>query len=204
MKKLLILTLAICFFQLNANAQRVVHAHYITYYNPSKKEPDSVSWNLSSSMVICEREIRKDMFLPDPSIPGCATKSDYTNSGYSKGHLFNWDEAKCDGGSVGECFYMSNMLPQNQPFNAGDWGTVERYERKLAQSQNLHIIAGGSGSLGKTMGGVNIPDHFWKAIYANGKWTCWSMPNNSSSVGHDYTHWQIPIGQFDTLTGLKL
>src|ERR1700744_753176 len=99
MKKIPLFVALLVICQINVIAQRIVHAHYITYYNTSKKEPDSVVWNLSPSMVICDREVRADMFLPDPSIPGCATKSDYTNSGYSKGHLFNWDEAKCDGGT---------------------------------------------------------------------------------------------------------
>jgi endonuclease G, mitochondrial len=116
MKNSLLFITLILGFQTIASAQqkKIVHAHYVSFYNPAKKGPDSVAWDLTPSMVSCSIMARHDAFNQDPSLPGSAKPSDYTSSGFSKGHLFNWDEAKCDGGTVAECFYMTNMLPQYQ------------------------------------------------------------------------------------------
>jgi hypothetical protein len=68
------------------------------------------------------------------------------------------------------------------------------------------LLAGawGYGSVGRTAGGVNEPEYIWKAIFANGKWTCWMMKNESTSLAHDINYWQISIAQFNTQTGLHL
>lgn len=203
MKKL-ILCLAISAAAIVGHAQRIVHHHYVTYYNATTKEPDSVVWDVTPDMVSCPRVTRHDHFQADPDISDCATPHDYTNSHYDKGHLFNYADAECDSVDRIECFYMSNMLPQVHAFNAGDWETVEKYERGLAGQSTIHIIAGGIGSLGQTPGGVNIPEKMWKAIYANGAWTCWIMDNKSSSTHHELTFWEVPVASFDQQTGLQL
>ncbi len=200
MKYLLFLIL----FPLSIQAQTVKHHSYTTYYNAVLKEPDSVSWNLTPTMVTCKNSTRKDMFAADPKIPGSAKPSDYAKSGFDKGHLYNFDDAVCNATDRIECFYMSNMLPQLHPFNAGDWKTLEVQERVWAKTATLHIIAGGIGSKGKLKSGENIPAFMYKAILMNGKYTAWIMPNENTSVKHPYTKWKVDIKTLDLKTGLTL
>lgn len=186
-------------------AQTVKHQHYTTYYNAVLKEPDSVAWDLTPTMVNCSAGVkRKDRFKADPDIPNSATKQDYVKSGYDRGHLFNYEDASCDSIDRIECFYMSNMLPQLHAFNAGDWETVERQERVWASTITIHIIAGGIGTKGKLPAGENIPAYMWKAIYRDGAWTCWIMPNEITSKGHPFGYWEVPPAELDQKTGLKL
>lgn len=182
----------------------VKHHSYVSHYNPALREPDSVTWDLSPSMVQCTPPKRKDLFTADPAIPGSAKAADYTNSGYDKGHLFSYDDAACSALDRVECFYMSNMLPQLHPFNAGDWKTLEVQERAFAKTTPLHIVAGGFGTLGKLNAGENIPAYMWKAIYLKGAWTVWIMPNSSTkSIKHAYTYWIASIHTFDLLSIAK-
>ncbi len=204
MKKLHTLTLVLCACTLGAIAQTVTHHDYITHYNASLKEPDSVSWNLTPAMVTCTKVTRVDMFAPDPLIPGCAMPDDYAETHYDKGHLFNYEDAECDSADRIECFYMSNMLPQTHSFNAGDWKTLETQERVWAKAGTIHIIAGGIGSLGQLPSGENIPAFMWKAIYMNGTWTAWIMPNQKTSVKHHFDYWEKSISELDSQTGLTL
>lgn len=200
--KLFILLLLACGF---AGAQTVKHHHYTTYYNATLREPDSVAWDLTPTMVSCIHTVkRKDRFKADPDIPGSAGKNDYVKSGYDKGHLFNYEDASCDSIDRVECFYMSNMLPQLHAFNAGDWETVERQERVWAATSPIHIIAGGMGSKGRLPAGENIPAYMWKAIYVGGKWTCWIMPNEITSKGHTFGYWEVAPAELDRETGLAL
>lgn len=96
------------------------------------------------------------------------------------------------------------MLPQKQRFNSGDWETVEKFERQLATNHVIHIIAGGIGNLGLTPGGVVEPEYMWKAILINGIWTCWMMPNKSTSVHHAFDFWIISLNKFNALTHMNL
>lgn len=99
---------------------------------------------------------------------------------------------------------MSNMLPQIHAFNAGDWKTLEVKEREWAKTNNLHIIAGGIGSLGKLAKGENIPAFMWKAILVKGTYIVWIMPNSITSVKHQWSYWETDLKTFDAKTGLKL
>lgn len=202
MKKLL--TAILCACQLCALAQKVVHHAYTTYYNPVSRVADSVVWDLTPAMVSCPATTRHDVFAKDPAIAGSAKPADYRNSGYDKGHLFSYADAQCDSADRIECFYMTNMLPQIHPFNAGDWKTLETQERVWAQTAALHILAGGTGSLGRLPAGENIPAFMWKAIWMNGKWTCWIMPNQGTSKGHSLAFWEKPLAEFNQQTGLHL
>lgn len=206
MKSNTLLLIALCVFLLASCTSKVKHHSYTTYYNKSKGEPDSVSWDLTPFMVGCGKGGRHERFAADPAIDDCTKPSAYRNSGYDKGHLFPFGDAECDADDRVECFYMSNMLPQMHELNAGDWEELEKQERAWAASQPIHIIAGGCGSKGSLASGVNIPASCWKAIYVAGHWRAWIMPNEASSRGHrDISYWEVTdLKQFDAITGLKL
>lgn len=196
MKTLLILLVALSALSAS-NEVAVQHHSYRTYYDAALREPDSVAWDLTPAMTACDPQARKDAFKTDPLIPGSATPGDYLNSGYDKGHLFSYDDAECSETDKAECFYMSNMLPQIHPFNAGDWKVLEIQGRRWARSQKLHIVAGGYGSLGKLRAGENIPAYMWKAILVNGRYAVWVMPNLKTSTGHKYDYWLTAIHSFN-------
>jgi endonuclease G len=204
MKKLLLTIFSIWGIWSTLYAQTIKHHHYTTYYDVKIKEADSVSWDLTPDMVSCDPQVRKNVFKTDPLLPGSASPKDYVGTHYDLGHLFSYDDAQCDPIDKVECFFVSNMLPQVHPFNAGDWKVLEMKARIWARSQRLHIIAGGIGSIGKFPAGENIPAFMYKAIYINGHYMAWIMPNQPTSHGHKFDYWQVPISELDAKTGLKL
>lgn len=202
-RSLTLFTISLFLSQL-LSAQTVKHHSFTTYYNAQEMQPDSVSWVLTPEMVACEGKVRKDKFSVDPEIPGSVKPSAYKNTGYDKGHLFSWDSAKCSEIDDRECFYMSNMIPQPHPLNSGDWSTLEKQERRWAAIDTIYVIAGGFGSKGVLPSGVNIPESCWKAIYFQGKWRGWIMPNEKTSKGHKYGYWEVlDIKRFGRIVGLS-
>lgn len=183
----------------------VKHHAYTTYFNPDKMEPDSVSWDLTPEMLSCGGVIRHDLFAADPQIGNCPDERAYNGTLkaqiYRRGHMFNYDEAKCNDVDKIECFYMSNMLPQPQSFNAGDWASVEHQERKWAENGKIHVVAGGKGSLGKLPSGVDVPDSCWKAIYHDHQWDGYIMANRSTSHGHHLSSHVASFEDFKRRTG---
>ena len=73
-----------------------------------------------------------------------------------------------------ECFYMSNICPQNHELNAGGWEKVERACRRWAEKyKKVYIVcgpifSGKSKSIGREHI-IMVPDSFFKCIYTKGK-----------------------------------
>lgn len=204
MKKLFFLVI-ISAFQLTASAQRVRHHGYITYYNATRREPDSVSWDLTPGMVSGQPVANHGSFKMDPRVYNCAAPGDYERPGYCIGLLFNQKDASGNVADSSECLYMSNALPQNIKCNGSDWQTIEDYVRTLAAKEKVHVVAGGWGSMAETTkGGLSIPERLWKAVYTDGRWLVWIVDNTDVAVGHDYRYWFSTLDQLNAITRLNL
>ena len=163
--------------------QLIEHEAYTVLYSYDDLIPVWVSWHLDADDS--GNIERSDNFGPDLSVPEKyrVTTGDYTNSGYSRGHLCPNADRDANETLQTQTFYMTNMVPQNQNLNGGDWGALEEYCRDLAaKGYELYIVAGalkgdegglksdGSGRLteftsksGKT---ITVPEKLWKAVIA--------------------------------------
>lgn len=193
----------------------IKHKASTIYYQPNTKCPDSVSWDLNKTMLTCGKVTRVDKFATDPlnktgpkpsdfvQLPAYNVKTNPTIE-LAKGHLFSYEDAMCDPTNNIECFYVDQMYSQYQQFNAGDWKTVEAYERVLAGTQSIHIIAGYIGIASTLKTGIPIVSYMYKAILHGGHYECWIMPNLPSTKGHKYDFWHVSIQELNSKTGLHL
>ena len=193
----------------------IKHNAYTIYFNFSIIAPDSCVWNLNKEMLTCSKVVRVDKFKQDPQLAGSPKPSDFIqlptydpkknpSVELAKGHLFSYEDAMCNPTNNIECFYTDQMYSQYQQFNAGDWKTVEAYERMLAQTQNIHVIAGYIGIAQKLKTGIPIVSYMYKAILHGGKYECWIMPNLPTTKGHKADYWHVTTTELDSKTGLKL
>ena len=195
-----------------AYGQTIKHHAYTIHFNAKLKCPDSVTWNLGPQNI-CKLVPRKDKFAKDPLLPNGPKPSDFVQLPAYKndktvelaqGHLFSYEDAMCNAIDNTECFYVDQMYSQYQSMNAGDWKTVEVYERTLAAKGNIHVISGFIGISQTLPTGIPIVSYMYKAIYSGGKWTAWIMPNLPTTKGHKYDYWEVPVKTLDSKTGLKL
>lgn len=153
----------------------VQKSQYALSYNSYRGTPNWVSWHLSSAWV--GTAPRQDDFRADNSLPSNFYKvqsTDYTNSGFDRGH--NCPSADRTGSTTDNSatFLMSNMIPQAPNNNQRTWANLENYCRTLiSQGNELYVImgsygTGGDGSNGyKTTlanGKVTVPNRIWKVI----------------------------------------
>jgi DNA/RNA endonuclease G (NUC1) len=70
---------------------------------------------------------RPGTYPTDDRIPGSLATGDYTSTGWSRGHQTGFADLRdCYGADAGaSTMYMSNMCPQDQTFNGGEWGNFE-------------------------------------------------------------------------------
>lgn len=70
---------------------------------------------------------RPSSYPTDTRISGSLDSSDYSNTGYSRGHMTQFADLRdCYGADAGaSSMYMSNMCPQVQALNGAAWGNLE-------------------------------------------------------------------------------
>lgn len=147
---------------------------YTLSYNADYKTPHWVAWELTKKETK-GKESRTDKFLPDPDVRGAkAYTSDYTKSGYDRGHMAPAADMKWSRKAMEESFYMSNICPQNGNLNRGDWNDLEEKSRQWAKKYGVVYIACGpiyDGKRPKRIGNnkVAVPDAFYKVILINDK-----------------------------------
>ena len=167
-------------------SQLINHVGYTTSYNSSWLIPNWVAYCLTAEEVAGTFPRSQNQFEPDPLVKGKTSVSrDYSNSGYSRGHMAPAADMKWSKQAMSESFYLSNICPQIAEFNSGIWERLERRCRALAGESDLYICCGPivSGTP-KRIGDnkVAVPTGFYKVLCMNrnGRWQAigFIFPNN--------------------------
>lgn len=147
----------------------VRHSYYVLSYNSTHKQAD---WVYYSPHVKTDGEGvgRTDNFREDPMVaPESAKPSDYTKSGYDRGHLCPAGDMTQCAEAMSETFYMSNMSPQVPGFNRGIWKTLEEQVREWGKKGMIYVVTGPvfkeiKGEIGQNK--VTVPGYYYKVIYS--------------------------------------
>jgi endonuclease G len=112
---------------------------------------------------------RKGQFFADPNVPTDerATNTDYSKSGYSKGHMSPSHDFSTLA-AQNECFSLANMVPQNQSNNGGLWAQIENTVRGIAiHDGDVYVVTGPifDSHPATIKGREKIPTRLFKAIY---------------------------------------
>ena len=112
----------------------VKHGAYVTSYNTETLIPDWVAYELTADEADARRDREGVEFRMDPDLRGCtqAMREDYSGSGWTKGHLMPAADAAFSSTAMSETFYFTNICPQNEVLNAGDWQYLEKRVRSWA------------------------------------------------------------------------
>lgn len=165
---------------------------------------------------------RSDEWDTDPLIPSNyrTDQSDYSSSGYTRGHIVASEDRVISLAANKQTFYYSNMHPQNGTFNSDKSSIWWHLENKIIRNRynidtfrdTLYVVKGGtiSEKNGKrqyalTPKNLVVPNYFFVAIlcnkYDNYKAIGFWMPHNSSTTT-DYKSYAKSINQLEELTGL--
>lgn len=121
---------------------------------------------------------RNEAYKPDPESPSqyAAKHNDYTNSGYTRGHLCASSDRQYSKEANQQTFYMSNISPQsgngfNQSGSAWNTGEdkVQAWGYNISRSTDtLYVVKGGTIGEGMIKGYIKneiaIPKYFFMAV----------------------------------------
>lgn len=184
---------------------------YVVGYNFQTKQPTWVIYRATSHSVNPRLE-RNDVFAPDTDVPRAfrAELSDYSGSGYDRGHLAPYASLDFNPLSADQSFLLSNMSPQVAGLNRQGWERLESYERRWANMYQVLFIYTGPIYKKKTIHNtigfnrVAIPDYYFKILYAplQHKAIAFVMPNAQVNRD-DVAKYRVSIASIEERTGLK-
>jgi endonuclease G len=215
----------------NPNNYLMIKPQYALAYNNARRIPRWVSWALNSSWI--GSASRQDDFRPDTTLPSNWYRvggSDYSGSGFDRGHMAPSADRTSSTADNSATFLMTNMIPQAPDNNQGPWAELENYTRSLVTSSNeIYIITGeygdcGTGSNGRrcelvTSSGnrIAVPARTWKVIVivnsrgagaggvnTNTRVIAVDMPNEQGIRSVPWRNYRVTVRDIESRTGLNL
>ena len=199
----------------------VRHTGYTASYNHTTLCPDWVAWVLTADEANgqCNGQYS---FSWDPTVARPkASREDYSNSGWDKGHMAPRTDMKWSEQALEESYYFTNICPQEHEMNSQAWRKIEELTRRLARRYGSVAVVcgplydGEERHIGPNC--VQVPDRFFKALAVNtgGAWKTvgFIVANNrqtgapqsyavtvdsvEAAIGHSRCGWQADL--FPTL-----
>jgi endonuclease G len=188
----------------------VDHTYFRIGFNAEKLQSSWVLYLLTKQMVSNKKVERSTKFIKDNSVSKSALSSDYTKSGYDRGHLCPAADMAWDAAAMKATFLMSNISPQKPQFNRGKWKALEEKVREWAMNNDSIIVITGAildtcnlGVTGKNK--VVIPCRFYKIIidisYPTFKSIAFIMENDNLKA--DIFTYSVSIKEIENATGLN-
>ncbi|MBD1804076.1 DNA/RNA non-specific endonuclease [Microcoleus sp. FACHB-SPT15] len=199
----------------NADNYLMVKPQYALSYNNRQGTPNWVSWQLNRSWI--GNAQRQNNFRPEPELPDSwyqVRPSDYSNSGYDKGHMAPSADRTKNQADNSATFLMTNIVPQAPDNNQGPWAALEDYCRELvSQGKELYIVAGPFGkSKAIAQGKITVPTKTWKVIVvldpgrgiggisANTRVIAVEMPNEPGIRNTDWRNYRVSVDKVEATT----
>jgi endonuclease G len=168
---------------------------------------------------------RSDKFQTDPALKGPhSTPSDYSRSGYDRGHQAPAGNQTTNATLKDETFYMSNMAPQLPTLNRDAWKSLEEKTRDWVKQyghayewtgpifydpkEDSADTANGTVDY-KTIGkdSVAVPTHFYKIVVVKDgsqyKSIAFVMPNQKYKPPYHLEQYIKPVQWIEQHTGLN-
>ena len=200
----------------------IYRPQYVLSYNAKRGVPNWVSWQLDASWYGNSGRYSGN-FITDRSLPNSFYKpkhSDYTNSGYDRGHVVRSHERTRNNKDNRSTFLMSNIVPQTPHLNRGVWLGFERFCESLCLDSGLQllVISGGVYSQNrslKDLGQISIPDSCYKIVVAidrkmelstidsSTRMYCVMMPNIDGIMNDPWENYRTNVQHIEKATGYR-
>ncbi|MBO4537192.1 MAG: DNA/RNA non-specific endonuclease [Bacteroidales bacterium] len=189
----------------------VPHKAYVSSYNTETLIPDWVAYELTADETGGEQTREGIEFRMDPTLRGVtqAMREDYSGSGWTKGHLMPAADAATSNSTMSETFYFTNICPQDETLNAGDWAYLEKRVRQWANRYGkIWVVTGpiiGENRYG-TIGDrdVVVPDAFYKALLIrkkNGSYSAIAFVMDNDDDRYYLKDCNMTVNELESLTG---
>ena len=191
--------------------QTVRYKSIVVYFNKYYRVPNCVAYELTSTMTSMadsrDAENRANYkFERDHDVKGCPDWWDYKESGYTRGHMAPAMDMRWDKTAMAQCFLMTNICPQVEEMNDGEWRHVEEAVHKWSRTAGRLIVFTGPifsdrmERIGKHQD-IAVPERFFKVIYSPGQNRAIAFVMENKALPNSWTNYATTIDKVEALTG---
>lgn len=205
---------------INSEQYIIIRPQYALDYISSLGQPRWVAWNLNKDWY-GDVDRYSGNFITDTSLPTGIMRikhSDYTNSGFDRGHMVRSEERTQTVSDNKSTFLMTNIIPQIPELNRNTWLDLEYYCEDLCKNGNKELFIYSGPHFPAQLQFINdkvaIPDSCFKIIVIlergqhytdvsnSTKIIAVMMPNNTDVKNHEWTEYTRTVRQIEESTGL--
>jgi len=161
------------------NTVELCNSFYVSLYDKQNQRVILVAEHLKPSKGSA---VRDNKFHSDSRIGNHPSPSQYSNTGYDKGHMAPAGDASNDA-EMYETFLMTNMTPQLPTLNRKAWRMLEEHTRTLLShsKSDMYVVNIAIYNSGNKMNGIPIPTGYWKIITVDGTTTYYYAENKEDA-----------------------
>jgi endonuclease G len=197
----------------------ITRTQYTLSYNHTLNATNWVSYNLNADWY-GDVPRYSGNFIQDTDLPQGwfrAKHSDYTNSGYDRGHLVRSEERTKTEEDNRSTFILTNVLPQRPDMNQGVWLKFERWCETMCKDslKELYIVTGGIFHEPHELVNdkIAVPDTCYKivVVLARGqrlddvnaaiRVVSVAIPNIQGVRNDEWTYYQTSVDRLEASTG---
>jgi len=202
----------------NRNNFLVFKRSFAFSYNNDRGTVNWIAWRTTINDL--GESLPRPQFAPDPNLPLTfkkITPTDYSSSGYDRGHMVPSADRFGDPLSNNETFLMTNVVPQSADLNQYVWEKLERYARGIVRrGSDVYTIAGVYGEAMRIKGRLTAPTNCWKIIVVlppggsvlsveeGTRVIAVDIPNQSGIKGIYWQKFRVPVREIEQKTGLDI
>ena len=191
--------------------QTVHYKSLVVYFNKYYRVPNCVAYELTSTMTAMadsrDAENRANYkFEKDHDVKGCPDWWEYKESGYTRGHMAPAMDMRWDKTAMAQCFLMTNICPQLDEMNDGEWRHAEEAVHKWSRTAGRLIVITGPifsnnmKRIGKHQD-IAVPERFFKVIYSPKQNRAIAFVMENKKMPNSWTNYATTIDKVEALTG---
>jgi len=191
--------------------ETVRYKYMTVYFNKDYRVPNCVAYELTSTMTSMadsrEAENRANyQFERDRNVNGCPDWWEYKESGYTRGHMAPAMDMRWNKTAMEQCFLMTNICPQLDEMNDGEWRHVEEAVHKWSRTADRLIIFTGPifsddmERIGKH-DDIVVPERFFKVVYSPNHNRAIAFVMENKYMPNSWTNYATTIDEVEQLTG---
>ncbi len=191
--------------------ETVRYKYMTVYFNKDYRVPNCVAYELTSTMTSMadsrEAENRANyQFERDRNVKGCPDWWEYKESGYTRGHMAPAMDMRWNKTAMEQCFLMTNICPQLDEMNDGEWRHVEEAVHKWSRTADPLIIFTGPifsddmDRIGKH-DDIVVPERFFKVVYSPNHNRAIAFVMENKYMPNSWTNYATTIDEVEQLTG---
>jgi len=191
--------------------QVVKYQSMTIYYNQYYRVPNCVAYELTATMTSMadsrDAENRNNYkFERDHKVKGCPDWWEYKESGYTRGHMAPAMDMRWDKTAMAQCFLMTNICPQLDEMNDGEWRHVEEAVHRWARTAKRLVVFTGPvfsnnmKRIGKKKD-IAVPQRFFKVVYAPTQNRAIAFVMENKKINNSWTNYATTIDEVERITG---